>query len=338
MTDNSYPDGGSIVTRIKRFFVDTPNLIGIVCVIGSVSIFSGQDMMIKFLSGGYPLHQIVLTRSVIAIIIVLAIFVPLEGGYRILKTKHLPLHLLRGMAVVMANITFFLGLASLSIADATAVFFVAPLLITILSVPLLGEKVGIRRLMAVLVGLLGVGVILQPGTDSFQAALLLPLVSACFYASLNIMTRKIGVADKASTMTFYIQVTFITVSATFGLIAGDGRFADGSSPQIDFLFRAWIVPVLPDALMMLGIGCCNAVGNYLISQGYRIAQAGAAAPFEYTAMPSAVFWSIVIFGQWPGVSTWTGIALICSAGLYVFYRETIKGRAVATAKPLRRNK
>jgi len=295
-------------------------------------------MAIKWLSGDYPLHQIVLARATVAIVFTLAVFVPLEGGLRILRTKRLKLHLLRGLAVVIANMTFFTGLASLPLGEATAIFFVAPLLITALSVVLLGESVGPRRWVAVCIGLSGVVVMLRPGSDSFEAAALLPLGAALAYALLQIMTRKLGMAEKASTMAFYIQLTFICVSSAIGLAFGDGRYAGSGNPSLEFLMRAWVWPSHGDALIMVAIGCLSAIGGYLISQAYRIAEAGLVAPFEYTALPLAVFWSVFLWGDWPDAISWLGITLIAGAGLFVFYREVVRGKENVLKRPLPRNR
>lgn len=332
------PAGGSVFARITTYFTNAPNLLGICCVVGAVMVFATQDMLVKWLSDGYPLHQIVFTRAVVGITILLLVIVPLEGGYRILKSKHLPLHLLRGLAVVMANMSFFLSLASVPLADAVAMFYIAPLLITLLSIPLLGEKVGIRRLSAVILGLVGVVVMVQPGSAEFQLASLLPLAAAFFYALLSIMTRKIGIRDKASTMAFYVQITFVFVGGAFGVIAGDGQYAGGGNPQLEFLLRAWVWPSQSDLLLMVLIGVLSGAGAYMISQGYRLAEAATAAPFEYTSLPLSVFWSIVIFSEVPGVNTWIGIVLICGSGLYVFYRETVRGKKVVLERPMPRNR
>lgn len=315
-----------------------PALLGILCAVGAVVAFTTQDMAIKWLSGDYPLHQIILARAAIALILTLAILVPLEGGYGNLRTKRLPLHLLRGLAVVIANMTFFTGLASLPLGEATAIFFVAPLFITALSVLLLRERVGPRRWVAVLIGLAGVVVMIRPGGSAFQWAALLPLAAAFAYAMLQIMTRKLGIAEKASTMAFYIQITFVFVSGGIGLAAGDGRFAGTGSPQLEFLLRAWIWPPREDMAIMAGIGVLSAIGGYLISQAYRVAEAGLVAPFEYVAMPLAVFWGVMVWGEWPDAVAWIGISLIGGAGLYVFYRETVRGRINVLKRPLPRNR
>lgn len=305
---------------------------------GAVWTFSTQDAAIKWLSGDYPLHQITFIRSIIALLITLAIIIPLEGGFQNLKTDRIGFHVLRGMTVVLANMTFFTGLASLPLAEATAIIFVAPLLITIFSVLLLSEQVGLRRWAAVLVGLAGVVIVMRPGSDTFQYAALLPLAAAVCYALLQIMTRKLGFTEKASTMAFYIHVTFFVFSGTIGLLFGDGRYAGTGSANLDFLFRAWIWPPFDDTLVIGGVGLLAAVGGYLISQGYRLCPAGIAAPFEYVALPLGIFWSILLWNHWPDGWSWLGIALIAGAGLYVFYRETLAGRPGLWRLPMRRNR
>lgn len=312
------------------------SLIGVLCAVGASFFFSFNDMAIKFLSDGYALHQVVLIRSVIGMGFLLAILVPFEGGFQALKTKRLGIHLLRGLSVVFANMTFFLGLAAMPLADAVAIFFISPLVITAFSVIFLGETVGPRRWAAVGVGMLGVIVMMRPGSGTFQMAAFLPLAAAFGYAALHTMTRKIGVTEKATTMTFYIQVTFIVVSGAIGLGIGDGRFAGSGDPSLDFLLRAWTWPTWGDLPIFVVIGVGSTFGGYLISQAYRLAEAGLAAPFEYIAMPLAIFWGVVVFDEWPDLTAWIGIALIIGGGLYIFWRETIVGSGFAARKPKRR--
>lgn len=188
------------------------SLAGILCAMGAATAFSLNDVAIKWLSGDYPLHEITFFRSLFAIVITLGVFVPLEGSYRNLRTKRFGFHLLRGAIVVTANMAFYTGLATLPLGEATAIYFVAPLFITALSVLLLGETVGPRRWIAVLVGLAGVVIVMRPGGSAFQYAALLPLFAAFFYALLQITTRKIGVTEKASTLTFYLNLVFILFS------------------------------------------------------------------------------------------------------------------------------
>ena len=138
---------------------------GICFILLGMTAISANDVMIKHLSGGYPLHQLVFIRSAIGIALTL-ILIQMEGGLAILRTRKPFLHALRGLLIVTANLTYFTALASISLAEATALFFVAPLLITLLSIPMLGEKVGPLRLGAVLVGFIGVLIMLRPWESS----------------------------------------------------------------------------------------------------------------------------------------------------------------------------
>jgi len=320
-------------------FLGRPVLLGILCVLGAGATFSSSDMLIKTLSGVYPLHQIVLIRAIVALLIILGIFMPLEGGFKNLRSERWRLHLFRGLCVVVANMAFFVGIAAMPLGEATAIFFVAPLFITALSVPFLGERVGIRRWISVAAGLVGVVVIMRPGTEAFRYAAMAPVLAAFAYAAMQITARKLGVTERASTMAFYVQITFLLVCTASGLFAGDGRFAEGvDNPTLLFLLRAWIVPAQSDSAVMIVIGILSAFGAYLISQGYRIAEATTVAPFEYIALPMAIFWGVIIFDEWPDTVAFIGIGLIFSSGLYAFWRENVRGANIAVDHPLPRSR
>ena len=299
---------------------------GIACIVGAVTLFVLQDALIKWLSGDYPLHEIVLVRSVVAIAIVLFVM-RFEGGIHLLRTRRPGLQLARCALLVAANSAFYLALAAMTIAEATSLFFVAPLLITALSALVLRETVGPRRWTAMCIGLAGVIVMLRPGEGVLRLVALLPIFSAAAYALMQIVTRRLGTTDRASTISFYAQAGFIVTSVAIGLVAGDGRFAPEDGASLAFLLRAWTLPSLGDAALFLAIGVFNGFAGYLMSQAYRIAQPAVLAPFEYVALPMAVMWGVVFFGNWPDPITYAGMALICGSGLYVVHRETLLARA-----------
>ena len=246
-------------------------------------------------------------------------------------------------AVCWSSSRIFLALAVLPLADATALFFVAPLFITLLSVPLLGEKVGPPRIGAVIVGFVGVIIMQRPWEtgDSLPASrivLLLPVLAAFTYALNQLMTRKLGVKAPASTLAIYIQATFLIVSVGFFLVAGDGRFAENTTNgSLQFLLRAWVWPAPQERILLLGMGANGALIGYSLSQAYRLADAATVAPFEYIGLPLAVFWGLVIFGDLPTWEVWTGIALIIASGLFVFFRERAKAKRVITRPVARRH-
>ncbi len=314
--------------------------LAIAFVLFGVFCISLNDMLIKQLSSGYPLHEIVFFRSAIALLVTL-VFLQFEGGFAALRTDRPILHIFRGILVVISNMAFFLALAVLPLADATALFFVAPLFITLLSIPLLGEKVGPLRIGAVIVGFIGVIIMQRPweSGDSLPASrivLLLPVLAALTYALNQLMTRKLGVKAPASTLAIYIQATFLVVSIGFYLVAGDGRFAENTTnASLEFLLRAWIWPPPEERIWLLGMGINGALIGYCLSQAYRLASAATVAPFEYIGLPLAVFWGFMIFGDLPTWEVWTGIALIIASGLFVFFRERIKTNRV-TPRPVAR--
>ncbi len=300
-------------------------MLGIACVVSAVTIFILQDATIKWLSGEYPLHEIVLVRATSAVAVTLCAM-RLEGGLRLWRTGRVGLHLARSTLLVTANSTFFLGLAAMTIAEATSIFFIAPVLITGLTALVLREAVGGRRWAAVCVGLLGVVLMLRPGGGTLQLVALFPLGAACCYAVMQIMTRRLGTTERASTISFYAQVGFVAASVTMGLVAGDGRFSPEDGSSLAFLLRAWTVPPFADGALFLGIGALNGVASYLMSQGYRVSVPAALAPFEYVALPMSVFWGVLFFGHWPDAVTYAGMALVCGGGLYVLNHERVRRR------------
>lgn len=309
------------------------SLLGLIAAAGSAICFSIIDVIVKFLSGDYPLYQMVLLRSLVALPILLLILVPLEGGYHVLRTRQPRLHLIRCGAVIFANICFYTGLATMPMADAVAIAFATPLIITALSVVVLGERPGIWRWSAVAVGFLGVLIIMRPGPGTFQAAALLPFFGACGYATLHVLTRRAGGSDSAAALSFYPTMGFLLVSCLVGLTSGDGRFATGDSAALDFILRAWIWPAPQDWWLFIALGVTASLGGYLVSQAYRLCEAGLVAPFEYIAMPMAVLWGILVFQEWPDLPVWIGSSLIIGAGLVSVWRETRHNRPINRPRP-----
>jgi len=313
--------------------IERANLTGAAYALAAVMCFSLNDVGIKFLSGGYALHEVVFIRALVALCVFFALVMPFAGGLTVLRTRRPLVHMARGLCVVGANMCLFLGLAALPIADATAIFFISPLVITVFSVIFLKETVGPRRWAAIAVGFVGTLVIVKPGTAAFQAASLLPVAAAFLYATLHMLTRKIGGTESAPTMALYIQVTFLVASLAIGLGLGDGRFSGSDDPSLEFLFRAWIWPATGDYPILIGLGISGLFGGLFISQAYRLSEAAFAAPFEYAAMPMAILWGGTVFGTWPDASAWIGIALIVGSGLYLLWRETAQHTPPAPEVP-----
>jgi S-adenosylmethionine uptake transporter len=198
-------------------------------------------------------------------------------------------------------------------------------MITVLSIPILGERVGPRRWGAVIVGFCGTLIMVRAqGSTRGDVSIwiyLLPILAALFYASMQVLTRKLA-KTKASAMAFYIQITFVLLCGISGLIVGSGQFVDGiEHPSLVFLLRAWIVPSTADMSYFVLIGILATGVGYCLSQAYRSAPAATVAPFEYVLLPMSIVWGWVIFADWPGLPVWFGSAIIIAAGLYVIWRE-----------------
>ena len=194
------------------------------------------------------------------------------------------------------------------------------------SIIFLKEQVGLHRWASVFLGLLGVIVILRPGTDAFKLASLLPIAAAVGYATLHMLTRKMGKTESALTMSFYIQVTFILTSCLFWLFIGDGKLPSGGSPALHFLLREWGILSMDDWWVFVVVGTSSAFGGFLISQAYRKSEAAFVAPFEYIAMPLSICWGVLIFNNLPDTQSFFGMLMIIGSWLYVIWRETIRGK------------
>lgn len=296
------------------------NTKGILCLVGALGALTLSDSIIKWLSPEMALHQITLLRSCFALLLVM-VFVQLEGGLVTLHTRRPLLHLLRGSMLVLANMFFFVGLAAMPMAETVVLFYTAPLFICMLSQPVLGEKVGLRRWFVIGLGMIGAIIMLRPGSDVFQTVSLFPVMAALCYAAMTMMTRKLGLRESAGALTFYIQIAFIVISSLVGIVVGDGAYDIHDNSSLTFLLREWYWPSLVQWQLLLLCGLIVACGGYLMSQAYRLGEAPAVAPFEYASLPFALAVGYYLWGDWPDWPAFVGTGLIISSGLVVAYLE-----------------
>jgi S-adenosylmethionine uptake transporter len=288
---------------------------------------SVNDMIVKALAGSYPLYQIVFVRAVIGLGMAMAI-IPFEGGFRKLLVAQPALHVLRVVLIICANISVYAALAAMPLATATALYFVAPLFITLLAIPILGERVGPRRIAAISFGFLGVLVILWPelqssGNPGWVA--ILPIIAAAGYATMSVLTRLLSKAP-ASVLSFNVQVAFLITAVIAYIVAGDGRFWGAGQPaSVQFLLRPWVWPPLGDLWLFGLIGLSAGIVGYAIAQAYRLTAAAVVAPFEYMLMLYALFWGWLIFHDWPQLSVFLGASIIIGSGIYIVWRERRSG-------------
>ncbi len=296
------------------------NTQGVLCLVSALACLTVSDSIIKWLSPELPLHQITLFRSCFALVIVMFI-VQLEGGLVTLKTRRPILHFVRGSMLVLANMFFFVGLAAMPLAETVVLFYTAPLFICILSRPVLGERVGLSRWLVIVVGLIGAIIMLRPGSEVFKLVSLLPILAALSYAAMTMMTRKLGMQEKAGALTFYIQLAFIVISSITGLAIGDGAFDLYDNNSLGFLLRAWVWPNSYQLQLLMLCGGIVSIGGYLMSQAYRLGEAAVVAPFEYASLPFALVIGFYLWGDWPDWHAFIGTGLIICSGLLVFYLE-----------------
>jgi S-adenosylmethionine uptake transporter len=300
---------------------DSP-LKSIFYVIAGVFIFSLHDVIVKWISGDYPVHEIILIRSCFALIPILFI-ARMEGGLHLLRTSHFGAHVIRSILFFGAYICFYLSLAALSLAETISLFYSGPIFITILSVVFLGEKVEFRNWIAILVGFFGVIMMLKPSSEMIDPAGFLALLSAFLYAIVSIITRRLGRTENGVSLAFYTTVMYIIYAPIFNLALDYISVNQKSHPSLAFLFREWKIPSQGDLFLFIMIGLFAAVGLYFLSQAYRLGQPSTVAPFEYIFVPLSVIWGYIFWKDTLEPHSIIGMILIIGSGLYIFRSKKV---------------
>jgi drug/metabolite transporter (DMT)-like permease len=281
------------------------NLSGIGYMVLSIGSFSAMDAIGKWLVRDHSIFAILAVRSTLVTLALLAA-APLFGGRQGLRSSQPWAHTVRSLCSVIAFLFFFVSVRYLPLADAVAIAFGGPFIVTALSVPLLGEHVDGRRWAAIIVGFLGMLLIVQPTGEGFQPAALLVIASSFFYALMMIMTRwmqqRSGNGEKTFTFVFY----------TFAVQAAAGWLG---------IAALWRGVSTTDLGLIVAMGILALVGHIGITLAFQRAAVSVVAPFEYTALVWATFLGFTVFGDFPGAMVWTGVAIIVGAGLYTVQRE-----------------
>ena len=290
--------------------------LAVLSVCGGVALAATLDAAVKWLSGDYPVHQLLVLRCLVAMPVLFAL-TGLAG--REIATMHprWPIVVLRGLVLCSAYIALIMALAAMPLADAVAIYFTLPLFVAALAGPVLGEKVGLDRWLAILAGFVGVLIMIRPGAGVFEPAALLALYAALGYGTGQMLTRWLGFGLRASVLAFQQNVVYLTVGTVLSLIFGFGQFAVEVHPSVDFLLRGWSTPPLADLALILSLGAFAGLAMVLYTQAYRLAEANLVAPFEYTGIIWATFYGLVLFGDFPDWVTGAGAALVVGAGLYM---------------------
>lgn len=276
----------------------------------SMGCFVTSDTLVKLVGRDLPVGQIMFLRGLFAVIVVGALALAF-GVITKIRLTLTPAVAARTFAEVASTIMFFTGLMQLPFADAAAIGQFTPLAMTAGAAMFLSEPVGWRRWLATLAGLVGVLMIVRPGTSTFNPAALLIIGCVFFVAARDLITRQM---DSGVPILLLILVSAVAISAT-GL---------GLRP-----FEAWVWPnaTMIGALAMSAVGV--SAGYYGSIVAMRSGEISVVAPFRYTAMLFALLWGYVIFSEVPDRTTWIGIAIVVLAGVYTFHRETVRRREAA---------
>jgi drug/metabolite transporter (DMT)-like permease len=297
-------------------------------------LFSIQDVIIKYFSGNYSVLQIVYTRGIFAMILLLLLFYRMREQIPLLSKRPL-LMLCRGLFGFSSYTCYYLAVAAMPLAEVVTITFTMPLFVTAMSAVILREKVGIRRWGAVIVGFTGVLIILSPRGEFNPLAVGFAVLAAITYASQTIFTRYLGSHDHPLTIAFNAIFVFTCISGILSLLMYSGIMSVSSThPSLAFFGRDWIMPGGFDLLLMLTIGVIAAVGFYCLSQAYCVSEASAIAPFEFTYILWAVLFGYLFWGEIPGPTTFLGIAILIGSSFYIWYRERSKALTETAVLPV----
>lgn len=270
-------------------------LRGIVLILAATFLFASHDALSKYLSGFYPVVMVVWARYVVHTLLMAGIFLP-RAGLSVLRSKRPGLQGVRALCLLGTSLLFTTGIRYIPLAEATAVNFLAPLLVLALSVPLLGERVTRVQWAAVLVGFCGMLVIVHPGGELFTPAVLFPFGSALCFGVYQILTRILSDYDSPTTSNFFAGLCNTLLVSLL----------------VPFF---WQVPTFGHGLLMLALGTCGMTAHLLLTQAFRHAAPALLAPFGYCQIVFAGLLGFVVFAHTPSGSAMLGMAIVCVGGL-----------------------
>ncbi len=292
--------------QMNRTSVLPDPLRGIALSLGATVLFATSDITAKFLTAHLPVIEIAWIRYVVFVAI--AGWLATRAAPQGVWPRSLPLQVARGICLVGSAVLFVFGLRYLKIAEATTISFVSPLLITVLSIPLLGEQVGIRRWGAVIAGMIGVITVMRPGLGGFHPAALYALGSAACWATALVITRRMAGTERPATTLLW--------SAASGLLV------------LTLLLPLGItLPTGRQLALAVGLGVLASCGQWMVVLAHRHAPASVLAPFSYAQLIWATFYGWLVFNALPDRWTLAGGAIIIASGLYTAHRERLLARA-----------
>lgn len=287
-----------------------PVLRGMLLVSLAMLIVPLMDAFAKLLSATIPTGQVAGARFLFQTLFMLPLMLWMLG-WRSLRPQRFGWHALRGALLAVATLLFFTALKYMPIANAIAIFFVEPLILTLMSGLFLGEKVGWRRWVAVLVGFAGAMLVIRPSFGEIGWVALMPVGTAICFASYLALTRALAKGEDPISMQCY--------TGFFGTLVMAAAIAAGSVGGVNFLTLVWPTPA--ELGLMAALGLISTISHLMVVYAYRMAEAAVLAPFQYLEIISATALGLMLFGDFPDALTWLGIAIIVGSGLFVFWRE-----------------
>jgi drug/metabolite transporter (DMT)-like permease len=278
------------------------NLLGILLMTLGMFSLSINDIIYKNLTMNFPVWEAVFFRAFSGSII--SLYLVYHSGINSIKTKKPVRHFVRAFSAVGCVVLYIFGIKYLLLSENIAIAHSAPIIAALLAVPILGEKIGIHRMLAIVIGFIGVIVIVKPGTDLFQLKSLLPLGSAFFMASVYLTTRSLMNTESSTSIVFYYSFALLFTSLIF-------------FPS-DF-----VIPDTFNLILALSLGIMGSMGHYFMSQAARHADVAVTSPFEYSSFIFVGVMGYLFFYEIPSQSVILGGSLIILSGVYVAYRERL---------------
>lgn len=310
------------------------NLLAITYIMLGMTAFALQDTVIRLLAVDISILQVMFARSIVALIL-LTLFLKITKKEIILKTAFPKLSIFRTVMFILAFVFYYIGLHYLTFAEATALFFTAPFFITIFSGIFLKEKIGLIRWAIIVYGFIGVLFIVSPNISSFNVYMIYPILCAAGYSANMIIIKYTSEKDNVYTQTLHVYIATIIICPiiTFSGIFLD--FGNSNSEVLNFLFRNWYFNDPKSLIMIFIVGVSVIFGFVFLFNAYRHGRPYIIAPFEYIFLIWAVILGWFIWSETVDLKTWTGIAIIVSAGIFILYREKIRDQNITTDQPIR---
>lgn len=276
--------------------------------IAAMLILPGIDAIAKWLSGSISSGQVTWSRFFFQIILMSPLLLKTRGPW---FRPTLLLHAARGALIAFATLFFFTGLAYLPLADAIAIFFIEPLLVTLLSALFFGETIHWRRISAISLGLVGAMIIIRPTFTEIGYAVLFPVGAAFCFSFYLLLTRKLVRNEDPIRLQFFAGI--------FGCLVMSIALTWGTASDVGILTAVW--PSVDQWLLLGCLGLIATVCHLLVVYAYRLVSIGILAPFQYVEIIGATVLGLIIFNEFPDPVTWLGVAIIVGSGMYVFHRE-----------------